>query len=98
MYYNSAQSGQYCIFFCRRHVLSVTNLSLRKNIQIEQNLKKKNGGKSNTLRSRMFPNSIAVGVSCEKKKEDTYSHEMFSFHSINFTSLVQIFETFPYLL
>jgi len=46
----------------------------------------------------MFSNSIAVGVFCEKKEEDTYSHEMFSFHSINFPSLVQIFETFLYLL
>jgi len=62
MYYNCAQSGQYCKIFCR-HVLNVTNLSLRKthSFQIEQNLKKKIGEKAIHYVSECSP--IAEGVS-----------------------------------
>jgi len=76
MYYNSAvhKVDNTAIFLSSCYKLKFAKTH---SFQIEQNFKKKWGKKSNTLRFRMFSNSIAVGVSCEKKEEDTYSHEIF---------------------
>ena len=67
MYYNGAQSGQYCNFFLSSCFESYKlKFAKTHSFQIEQNLKKKIGEKAIHYVSECSP--IAEGVSCEKKR------------------------------